>query len=180
MSLLWLLVIFYRCSISKHSRKQFTIPLPLFIDHLANNLYWTDSERSTIEVFDLNRHERTVVSTFLGDQTPIALALVPEKGYKIINIIRSNHALLLLFFFLQINQLYSKMFVALKSLVNTHIDAMDMNGHGLHFHAIEGDIGNGHVNMIVDWDLEEIFWSDSQLNKISFTDFDGNICAYEH
>lgn len=67
------------------------------------------------------------------------------------------------------------MFVALKSLTNTHIDVMAMDGQGWHFHAIEGDIGSENIQMTIDWDLEEIFWSDSELNKISFTDFDGNM-----
>lgn len=50
------------------------------LDHLANNIYWTDADRSTIEVFDLDTQHRAIVYHYMGSQTPVALALVPENG----------------------------------------------------------------------------------------------------
>lgn len=65
------------------------------------------------------------------------------------------------------------MFIVLKTFKHSHMDTLEMDGRGPHFHIIEEDIGNGPVQLIVDKDLQEIFWSDAQLNKISFTDYDG-------
>lgn len=49
-------------------------------DHLGNNLYWTDADRSTVEVYNLDTQYRTVISTFMGDQTPVGLAIVSDVG----------------------------------------------------------------------------------------------------
>lgn len=50
----------------------------VFSDDLANNLYWADTERSTVEVFSFNTHHRAVVQQFVGIETPITLIAVPE------------------------------------------------------------------------------------------------------
>jgi hypothetical protein len=47
---------------------------------LANNIYWTDSEKLTVEVYSLNTKERTIVQQFYGSEKPIALALAPMTG----------------------------------------------------------------------------------------------------
>lgn len=47
-------------------------------DHLANNLYWSDAERSTIEVYSFNTQHRAVVYHFMGAITPIALTIIPD------------------------------------------------------------------------------------------------------
>lgn len=54
------------------------------------------------------------------------------------------------------------------------MDSLDMDGRGAHYHLIEDGIGNGYIHMTIDRELEEVFWSDYDLNKISFTDYDGN------
>lgn len=51
------------------------------IDYFANNLYWTDSERSTVEVFSLNTQYRATVVHFMGAETPTGLTVIPEIGY---------------------------------------------------------------------------------------------------
>lgn len=49
-----------------------------FTDDLSNSLYWSDAERSTIEVYSFDTQHRAVVQNFLGEETPIALAAIPE------------------------------------------------------------------------------------------------------
>lgn len=50
------------------------------LDHLGNNLYWSDSERGTIEVLSLNTLHRAIVYHFMGSNKPIALTVLPEYG----------------------------------------------------------------------------------------------------
>lgn len=52
----------------------------ILLDHLGNNLYWSDEERGTIEVMSLNTNYRAIVRHFVDTNKPIALALVPENG----------------------------------------------------------------------------------------------------
>lgn len=120
------------------------------LDALANNLYWTDAEHSTIEVYSFNTHHRAVVQHFMGTETPVALAVVTEVG---------------------------KLFVALKSLNHTHIDIVSPNGRDSHYHALEEDIGNGPICMQPDHDLNEVFWTDYEQSKIAFTDLNGT-CTF--
>lgn len=68
------------------------------------------------------------------------------------------------------------MFIALRSVIGyTHIDMQMMHGRGYHHHVVETGIGHGAIQFAVDRDLEEIFWTDYAANKISFTNFEGNM-----
>ncbi|XP_055587745.1 putative vitellogenin receptor [Uranotaenia lowii] len=120
-------------------------------DYLGNNLYWTDSDRYTVEVFSLQTRNRTILQHFLGADTPIALALIPELG---------------------------KMFIALRSSLptpNTHIDRLDMHGRGPHAHVIEEKIGgNGTFTFVVDRDLRSVYWNDMTRSRIEFTSYEGD------
>lgn len=60
--------------------EQTPIFLALRTDHLANNLYWTDSERGTVEVFSFNTKQRAVVHHFVDSEKPVGLTIVPESG----------------------------------------------------------------------------------------------------
>lgn len=51
------------------------------IDYLGNNLYWCDSERQTVEVFNFNTKSRKIILYDLGGEIPQSIALVPEEGY---------------------------------------------------------------------------------------------------
>lgn len=50
------------------------------MDQLANNLYWTDSERQSVEMISLNTHQRTIVHMFHKDFFPYALVVSPKSG----------------------------------------------------------------------------------------------------
>lgn len=50
-------------------------------DYLGNNLYWCDSERQTVEVYNFNTKSRKVILYDLGGEIPQSIALVPEEGY---------------------------------------------------------------------------------------------------
>lgn len=115
-------------------------------DELANNVYWTDAERSTIEVYSFNTQHRAVVQRFIGAETPIALAVIPENG---------------------------KLFVALRSSGHTHLDMLPSNGRGAHFHVIEENLGNGPITLHPDHELQKLFWTDFEQSKIAYTDFNG-------
>lgn len=49
-------------------------------DYLGNNLYWCDSLRDTIEVFNFNTQSRKILLHDTHGETPEAIALVPEEG----------------------------------------------------------------------------------------------------
>lgn len=65
------------------------------------------------------------------------------------------------------------MFVALRSHSHTHIDILSLNGRGAHYHLLEDEIGNGPVALVPDHHLKEIFWTDYENSKVSYTDFQG-------
>ncbi|XP_040174027.1 putative vitellogenin receptor [Anopheles arabiensis] len=121
----------------------------LAFDYLSNTLYWSDAERSTIEIYSLQTRHRSIIQHYLGDDAPVALALIPETG---------------------------KMFVALRSPSgHTHIDRQDMTGRGPHTHVIEERLGsNGTISFAVDQDLRSVFWTDSGTNRIEITSFEGD------
>lgn len=112
-------------------------------------MYWTDAERSTVEVYSFHTQHRAIVRHFVGSESniPIALTIVPEIG---------------------------KLFVALRSASHTHIDLMEPHGRGAHYHLFEDDLGNGAIEFVNDHDLKEVFWSDFESDKISYTDYEGN------
>lgn len=56
------------------------VQISFYTDNLANNLYWSDAERSTIEVYSFNTQHRAIVQHFMGTETPIGLATVPAIG----------------------------------------------------------------------------------------------------
>ncbi|XP_039439159.2 putative vitellogenin receptor [Culex pipiens pallens] len=119
-------------------------------DYLGNNLYWADSERSTVEVYSLQSKSRAIVQHYLGTEAPIGLAVIPEIG---------------------------KMFVALRSVSgqHTHIDRQDMTGRGQHMHIIEQRLsGNGSFQFVVDRDLRSVFWNDMGNSRIEFTSYEGD------
>ena len=49
-------------------------------DYLANNLFWSDSELATIEVFSLNTLEKATLLKFPANDKPIAIALISDIG----------------------------------------------------------------------------------------------------
>ncbi|XP_058833959.1 putative vitellogenin receptor [Topomyia yanbarensis] len=140
---------------AKTSRKLITTGIgnisALAFDYLGNNMYWSDSERSTVEVFSLQTHHRSIIQHYLGTEFPIGLAIIPEIG---------------------------KMFIALRSAdpdPHTHIDRQDMTGRGPHNHIIEEKLsGNGTFNFVVDRDLRSVYWNDMGLSRIEFTSFEGD------
>ncbi|XP_050075140.1 putative vitellogenin receptor [Anopheles maculipalpis] len=121
----------------------------LAFDYLSNTLYWADAKWSTIVIYSLQTQHRAIVQHYLGDDAPVALALVPEIG---------------------------KMFIALRSTSgHTHIDRQDMTGRGPHAHVIEDRLGsNGTISFAVDHDLRAIFWSDMGKNRIEITSYEGD------
>ncbi|XP_053677992.1 putative vitellogenin receptor [Anopheles nili] len=124
----------------------------LAFDYLSNTLYWSDAERSTIEIYSLQTQHRSIIQHYLGDDAPVALAIIPEIG---------------------------KMFIALRSVTgpvrHTHIDRQDMTGRGAHAHVIEDRLGsNGTISFAVDHDLRAVFWSDMGSSRIEITSYEGD------
>lgn len=72
------------------------------------------------------------------------------------------------------------MFVALKSnLGHSHIDIQSMDGSGSHHHFIENQLGDGQIHFAVDRHISEIYWADSNMRKITWTDYTGTYSVYE-
>ena len=116
-------------------------------DPLANNLYWADSEKGTIEVFSLNTKSRTIVYHFYDTDRPTAIALIPSKG---------------------------EMFVALQSKDHAHIDKKLMNGKDQHVHLIDEYLSKaGPFYFAVDQEKDTFYWSDAGNNRIESCNFDG-------
>lgn len=53
----------------------------LKFDNRGNNLYWCDWSRKTLEVLSLATNTRTTLLNEFDGHIPIAVALVPDKGY---------------------------------------------------------------------------------------------------
>ncbi|XP_050099574.1 putative vitellogenin receptor isoform X1 [Anopheles aquasalis] len=123
----------------------------LALDYLSNTVFWCDTDRSTIEIYSLDTHHRSIVQHFLGGDSPVALALIPEIG---------------------------KMFIALRSRAapwHTHIDQLALTGRGPHAHVMEDRIGsNGSIGFHVDHDLRAVFWSDQSSGRIEMTSYEGD------
>lgn len=118
-----------------------------FLDYLANNLYWIDNVKLTIEVISIKNKKRTIVLHFSKDDNLITFALVPSLG---------------------------EMFIAFQSPGHVHIDKQLMNGGQDHFHVIESGLSNdGQINIVVDESNRMIYWSDSEKLKIEFSNFEG-------
>lgn len=118
-----------------------------FLDHLANNLYWIDDVKSTIEVFSLNTKKRAIVLHFSSTDRPIAMALVPSRG---------------------------ELFVALQSVGHVHIDRQSIKGGHDHYHVIESGLSeNGQIHIAVDEETQVVYWSDSGNMNIEFSNFEG-------
>lgn len=116
-------------------------------DYLANNLYWVDYIKNSIEVFSLNTKKRAVLQHYLGTDKPTALALIPSRG---------------------------EMFVALQSLDHFHIDRQSMKGGSEHHHVIETGLSQrGPIHFAVDEVNQTLYWSDGGGKKIEFSDFNG-------
>ncbi|XP_053949774.1 putative vitellogenin receptor isoform X2 [Anastrepha ludens] len=113
-------------------------------DHLAHNVYWTDSERHVVEVYSMQSRKRAMVSFFAGLEAPIALALIPEDGV---------------------------MFVALRTRKKVHIDQLPLSGRGPHAHPFEDGLGYNDFQFTTDFETKTLFWSDSELDQISFTNY---------
>ncbi|GAB0094384.1 Putative vitellogenin receptor [Sergentomyia squamirostris] len=122
----------------------------LAFDHLSNNLYWTDVERGTVELYSFTTKHRAIIQHYMADDKPLAVAVVPEIG---------------------------TMFVALQDLSgHSHIDKLMMHGRGAHMHAIEEGIGvGGKISFTVDTDVESLFWADQSGNRIEFANFDTDL-----
>lgn len=117
------------------------------LDYLANNLYWVDYVKGTIEVFSLNRKKRAIVQHYTGTEKPTALVLVPSHG---------------------------DMFVALEASDHFHIDKQSMRGGQDHHHIIEEGLSKrGPIHFTVDEDQERLYWSDGDGKKIEYSDFNG-------
>lgn len=66
------------------------------------------------------------------------------------------------------------MFVASRTnFGHTHIDIQTLYGSGDHHHIIESDLGDKLIQFAVDRQISEIFWLDSDLKQIAFTDYTG-------
>ncbi|XP_032597334.1 putative vitellogenin receptor isoform X2 [Drosophila grimshawi] len=116
----------------------------LAFDHLAHNLYWADMERSVIELLSLRTGHRALVHFFAGDEIPIGLSVMPADGF---------------------------MFVALKARRHTHIDRLALSGAGSQTHVFEDDLGDDDIRFVVDHETQTLYWSDSDTNRISFSNY---------
>lgn len=69
------------------------------------------------------------------------------------------------------------MFVALKSRRYVHIDRKSLNGLGEHAHVFEDELGDGGIKFATDFESNTLYWADSDLGRISFSDYH-NLHAY--
>lgn len=117
-------------------------------DYLANNLYWVDDVRGTVEVFSLNNKKRSILMSSVGfNEIPYSIALVPSMG---------------------------EMFIALQENDHFHIDKHSMQGGDEHFHVIETNL-KGPVFLEVDEKDMKLYWLDQKGKKIERSNFDGHL-----
>ncbi|KAI8034069.1 putative vitellogenin receptor [Drosophila gunungcola] len=116
----------------------------LAFDHLGRNLYWADVERGVIELLSLQTRHRALIRFFPGQEWPIGLSVMPAEGY---------------------------MYVVLKARRHTHIDRIPLSGKGEQVHVFEDDLGDDDIKLAADYDTHTLFWSDSDLGRISYSDY---------
>lgn len=63
------------------------------------------------------------------------------------------------------------MFVALRQRKQIHIDQMTLSGSGEHHHVFEDELGSDRLKFIPDYTTQTLYWSDSNLGRISFSDY---------
>ncbi|EDW75194.2 uncharacterized protein Dwil_GK20043 [Drosophila willistoni] len=116
----------------------------LAFDYLSRNLYWADAERRVIEILSLQTMQRAVIRFFQGQESPIGLSVMPTEGY---------------------------LYVALKARRHSHIDKLPLSGQGEQVHVFEEDLGDDDIKMVADPLTHTLFWSDSDVGRIMFTDY---------
>lgn len=116
----------------------------LAFDYLAHNLYWADTERHVIELLSLRTGQRALVRFFAGEEMPIGISVMPAEGF---------------------------MFIALKARRHTHIDRLSLSGLGDQTHVFEDDLGDDDIKLVTDYETHTMYWSDSDVNRISFTNY---------
>lgn len=118
---------------------------------MANNLYYSDAIKGTIEVFSLTKKRRAIVHHYTGNYKPNAIVLVPTIG---------------------------EMFVALTSREHSLIDRHSIKGEMFddsNHHVIETGLSNsGPFHMVVDEQAKKLYWSDTGNRRIEFSNFDGS------
>lgn len=71
------------------------------------------------------------------------------------------------------------MFVASRTnFGHTHIDIHSLHGSGDQHHIIESQLGDRLIQFAVDRQISEIFWCDSDLKQITWTDYTGKISIF--
>lgn len=118
----------------------------LSYDYLANNLYWSDSERSTIEVYSFQESAHTIVKHFKDTAIPYAIAVVPENG---------------------------AMFIALSSNLQVSIDRLNLNGAGDQYHIHKVESASEDFSFAVDPTIQTIFWVNGKKKSIMQMNYDG-------
>lgn len=118
----------------------------LSYDYLANNLYWSDSGRSTIEVFSFQESSHTIVKHFKETAVPYAIAVIPEKG---------------------------SMLLAMHSNLVTYIDRLNLNGLGDQHHIHTVMKSSPDFSFAVDPTIDTVFWSSGADDAIMMMDYDG-------
>lgn len=80
-------------------------------------------------------------------------------------------------YFLFFVNFFSLMFVALKSRRYMHIDKKSLAGSGEQSHVFEDELGDDDIKFVSDYETNTIYWTDSDLDRISFSDY-RNLHAY--
>lgn len=118
----------------------------LSYDYLANNLYWSDSGKSTIEVFSFQESSHAIIKHFKDIAIPFAIAVIPEKG---------------------------SMLLAIHSNLVTNIDRLNLNGVGDQHHIHSVQKASSDFSFAVDPSIETVFWVSGKDSAIMMMDYDG-------
>lgn len=118
----------------------------IFVDHLGNNLYWTDAERGTIEVLSLRSNHQAIVYHYMGTSHPIALAVMPERAQLMVAV-RNDFG-------------------------HTHFARLAMSGVGDYHQVMDTGIGVDGIQFVTEPEVEQVYWLDGEFQKIMFTDYD--------
>ncbi|XP_078043558.1 vitellogenin receptor-like [Augochlora pura] len=111
------------------------------VDYIGNNLYLSDTNHKSIEVYSLTTHEKTV---FYFQDEPRAIALAPEEGV---------------------------MFVVFRASGKYRIDLMKMHGIGPRtpVQGIKTPLLGPTIALCYDRELKRLFWSDQGTGRIGST-----------
>ena len=137
------------------------------MDWISNKLYWADAVLARIEAIDLDTLVRVEVLRTGANTVPRAIAVDPLNRYTKLIIVHRQYVI-----FELCAPIISRVMFWSDYGVTAKIETAAMDGmerRTLHFTDLSQPNG-----ITIDYGSQRIYWSDSDLDKLEFSGFDGS------